>query len=49
MEENIIEEDEEYKSIGLHAFDYKLSEEEEGGCMRKGIYGYPYLKHPIEL
>ena len=45
----IIDENENYKGIGLRGFDYKLSEEEEGGGARKGLYGYPYLKHLIQL
>ena len=31
MKDNIIEEKEDYKDIGLNGFDYKLFEEEEGG------------------
>ena len=45
----IIDENEKYKSIGLRGFDYKLFEEEEGWGARDGLYGYPYLKHLIQL
>ena len=44
-----IDEKEDYKYIGLRGFDYKLSEEEEGGGNRKGLESYPYLKHIIQL
>ena len=30
-------------------FDYKLFEEEEGGGVREGLYGYPYLNHLIQF
>ena len=49
VEDDVIYEKEEYKSIGLHGFDYTFSEEEEGGGMRNGIYGYTYLNHLIYL
>ena len=49
MEDNVVGGKEEYKSIGISGFDYKLFEEEEGGGVREGIYGYTYLKHIIEL
>ena len=49
VEGNIVWEMEECKSIGLRGFDYKLFEEEGGGGVQEGIYGYPYLKHLIEL
>ena len=39
----------EYKEIRLKGFYYKFFEEEEGGWVRKGIYGYPYLNHTIDL
>ena len=49
MKDHIIGEKEDYKDIGRHGFDYKLFEEEEDGGNRKGLYGYPYLKHIIQL
>ena len=52
MEENVVGENEEYKAILLHGFDYKLFQEEEGGGgvgVIKGLYEYQYLKHLIEL
>ena len=49
VEDNIIEEKEDYKDIGLCGFHYKLFEEEEGGGVREGLYGYNYLKHIIQL
>ena len=49
VKDHIIDEKEDYKYIGLHGFDYKLFEEEEGGGTREGLYGYPYLKHIIQL
>ena len=49
MKDHIIDENEDYKYIGLRGFGYKLFEEEEGGITREGLYGYPYLKHLIQL
>ena len=49
VEDNIVWEMEECKSIGISGFDYKLFEEEGSGGVQGGIYGYPYLKHLIEL
>ena len=49
MKDNIIDEKEDYKDIGLRGFDYKLFEEEEGGGSREGLEGYTYLKHLIQL
>ena len=49
MKDNIIDEKEDYKDIGLHGFDDKLFEEEESWGNREGLYGYPYLKHLIQL
>ena len=46
---HIIDEKEDCKYIGLHGFDYKSFEEEEGRGNRKGLNGYPYLKHLIQL
>ena len=34
MEDDITEEKEDYEAIGLHGFDCKLFEEEEGGGVR---------------
>ena len=45
----IIEGNQQYKAIGIRGFYYKLFEYEEGGGVRKGLYGYPYSKHPIQL
>ena len=33
MKDNIIEKKEDYEDIGIRGFDYKLFEEEEGGCL----------------
>ena len=52
MKDHIIDEKEDYKDIGLHGFDFKLFEEEEGGRTREGLYRYHnfcYLLHPINL
>ena len=49
VKDNIINEKEEYKAIGLRGFDYRLFEEEEGGGTRQGLDGCPYLKHLIQL
>ena len=49
MKDHIINKKEDYKYIGLRGFDYKLFEEEEGGGNRKGLDGYTYLKHLIQL
>ena len=49
VKDHIINEKEDYKDIGLCGFDYKLFEEEEGWGKRKGLDGYPYLKHLIKL
>ena len=46
---HIINEKEQYEAIGIHGFDYKLFEEEEGGGTRERLDGYPYLKHLIQL
>ena len=39
VEDDTIEENEYYKAIGLHVFDYKSFEEDEGGGVREGLYG----------
>ena len=49
VKDHIIDEKEDYTHIGLHGFDYKLFEKEEGGGTREGLDGYPYLKHLIQL
>ena len=49
MKDQVIDEKEIYKEIGIHGFDYKLFEEEEGRGKREGLDGYPYLKHLIQL
>ena len=46
---HIIDEKDQHEDIGLRRFDYKLFEEEAGGRTREGLYGYPYLKHIIQL
>ena len=46
---HIIDEKQDYKVIGLQGFDNKIFEEEGGGGNRKGLGGYPYLKHIIQL
>ena len=49
MKDHINDEKEDYKDIGLRGYDYKLFEEEEGRGARKGLEGYPYLKHLIQV
>ena len=49
VKDHIIDEKEDYKDIGLNGFDYTLFGEEEGWGNREGLYGYPYLKHLIQL
>ena len=49
MKNYIIDEKDQYESIGLRGFDYKLFEEEEGRGTREGLNGYPCLKHLIQL
>ena len=49
VKDNIVDEKEDYKDIGLRGFDYTLFEEEEGGGTREGLGGYTYLKHIIQL
>ena len=49
VKDHIIDENEDYKEIGLRAFDYKLFEEEEGGGTRERLDRYTYLKHLIQL
>ena len=46
---HIINEKGKYEAIGIRGFDYKLFEEEEVGGTREELYGYPYLKHIIQL
>ena len=49
VKDHIIDEQEDYKGIGLCGFDYKLFEEEEGGWIIEGLDGYPYLNDLIQL
>ena len=49
VKDNITEEKDQYKAIGLHGFGYKLFKEEEGGVIQEGLYRYIYLKHLIKL
>ena len=49
MKDHVIDEQEDYKEIGLRGFDYKLFEEDEGGGKRERLDGYPYFKHFIKL
>ena len=49
MKDNTIEENEQQKSTGLRAFDYKLFEEEEDEGFREGLYIYNYFKHMVQL
>ena len=49
MKEQVINENYDYKEIGLNGFDYKLFEEEEGWKKQVGLDRYPYLKHLIQL
>ena len=49
LKDHIIDKREDYNDIGLHGFDYKLIEEDEGGGNREVLDGYPYLKHLIQL
>ena len=49
MEDNIIEGKEDNRETGLRGFDYILFLEKEDGGVRKGIDGYPYLKHLIKF
>ena len=37
------------KQLDYAIFDYRLFEEDEGGEVLEGIYGYSYLKHIVEL
>ena len=49
VKDHIIDEKEYYKDIGLCGFNSNFFEEEEVGGTREGLYGYPYLKHIIQL
>ena len=42
VKDNIIKEKDQYKSIGLRGFDYKLFEEEDGGGVIEGLDRYTY-------
>ena len=39
MKDNINKEKDKYEDIGLHGFDYKLPEEEEGGVLKRDYTG----------
>ena len=45
VKNNIIKLKDQYESIGLLGFDYKLFEEYEGGGVQKELDRYPCLKH----
>ena len=49
VKDNIIQEKDQYKAIGIRGFVYKLCKEEEGGRIREGLYSYSYLKYLIQL
>ena len=49
MKYNTIKENNQYGAIGIHGFGYKLFEEDKGGGVQEVLYGYPYLKHIIQL
>ena len=49
VKDHIIDEKEKYEAIGLHGFDYRLFEDEEGGGTKQGLDRYYYLKHIIKL
>ena len=49
VKDNIIEEKNQYKAIGLCGFGYKLFEEEGISGVREELDGYPYLKHITQL
>ena len=49
MKDHLIDENEDYKEIGLLGFNYSLFEENEGGGKQEGLDGSPYLKHLIKL
>ena len=49
VKDHSIDKKEQHTDIGLREFDYKLFEEDEGGGIREGLYGYPYLKHLVQL
>ena len=49
VKDNIIDEKEDYKDIGLCGFYYKLLGEEEGRGTREGLDGYLHLKHLIKF
>ena len=49
VKDNIIDKKEKCETIGLHGFDCKSFEEEEGGGTREGLDGYTYLNYIIQL
>ena len=48
MKDHVIDENEDYKEIGLCGFDYSLFGVKEGGGKREGLDRSPYLKHLIK-
>ena len=49
VKDNITKEKDGYETIGSQGFYDKLFEEEKGGGIHQGLYGYHYLKHLILL
>ena len=49
VKDNIIQERDNYETIGLSGFCYKLFEEEELGWFQDRLDGYTDLEHPIQL
>ena len=49
MKDHVIDENGDYKKIGLRGFNYSLFKENEGGRKQEGLDGYPYLKYLIKL
>ena len=49
MNDNTTDEKDQYKSIGLRGFDYKLFEEEESGGTIERLDSYHNFKHKIQL
>ena len=49
VKDNVIEDKEQYKAIGVRGFDYKLFKEEEGGRTKEVLDRYPYFNHLIQL
>ena len=49
VKDQIIDENDNYKAIGLRGYEYKLFDREKGWGTREVLYRYPYLKHLIKL